>query len=752
MSGFLKPKKWDPDHARRTMEEEQQRHDEKAAKIKAEQEQAHSMKLALGLTEKEHFDDVDSLPSASDTSDEEDSETEFVCVYEERATCPMRQYELLQRRYLRAMQELHESGARERNNEGLLVKLKLMSKQQTAILKRSMHDQTEAKDQLITTMMSTMRQLKIESSVIETFENTHKDIAGSGGGHLSISSKADSSSTSSNSSTNNDKEEKDVLHVSLTKAEACNRSLEAENNALRRSLQDLGNEDPSSLVTLQEQVRETKNEMKELQSMLEIMKVERDEYEKLADTVATNGGGDDGGGAGGGGGGGVEGDGAAGGAESATEVEKQSKKKSRNRTNEQKLLKELKKMASKVKKLEAGKMALMNILKEAQNELAKRKSAPSSLSGETSDFREGADRGKERRGEEDVEKNSTAATTAAATTAAAAAAALVKKDKTIKKLKSQVKQLTNLLREVEAQRQQQSELSSSSVSSKDASADAATAAQAAATQAATQRINILESELQVTKETLAQHQHDQTTTTASFEVVKENYENKVAELCQSLAALKAEKVAMSKDQSEKKIMMDQLRRQTKEREHSLQKKISSLERKLETTKRSKSSLKDKLLVLNKQVVMLSTESKESKIQIQKMLSTIPIEIALVSEQLSKRMSKQLATFQGLADKYKREYRERKRLFNIVQELRGNIRVFCRVRPISSEESKNGNIEIINYPKDEENELILTKKDGRLSKFEFDQVFKAGSTNVDVFQGVQDLCMSVLDGFNVCIFA
>jgi len=740
MSGFLKPKKWDPDHARRTMEEEQQRHDEKAAKMKAEQEQAHSMKLALGLTEKEHFDDVDSLPSASDTSDEEESETEFDGVYEERATCPMRQYELLQRRYLRAMQELHESGARERNNEGLLVKLKLMSKQQTAILKRSMHDRAEAKDQLITTMMSTMRQLKIESSVIETFENTHKDIGASGGGHLSISSKADSSSTgtSKSNSTNNDKEEMDVLHVSLTKAEACNRSLEAENNALRQSLQDLGNEDPSSLVTLQEQVRETKNEMKELQSMLEIMKVERDEYEKLADTVVTNGDGDSGGGGGGGGGD----DGAGGGAESAsTEVEKQSKKKSSNRTNEQKLLKELKKMASKVKKLEAGKMALMNILKEAQNELAKRKSAPSSLSGETSDFREGI----EKRGEEDAEKNST-------TIAAAAAAALVKKEKSIKKLKSQVKQLTNLLREVEAQRQQQSELSSSSVSSKDASADAATAAQAAATQAATQRIDILESELQVTKETLAQHQRDQTTTTANVEVVKENYENKVAELCQSLAALNTEKVAMSKDQSEKIIMMDQLRRQTKEREHILQKKMSSLERKLETTKRSKSSLKDKLLVLKKQVVMLSTESKESKIQIQKMLSTIPNEIALVSEQLSKRMSKQLATFQGLADKYKREYRERKRLFNIVQELRGNIRVFCRVRPISSEESKNGNIEIINYPKDEENELILTKKDGRLSKFEFDQVFKPGSTNMDVFQGVQDLCMSVLDGFNVCIFA
>ena len=144
-------------------------------------------------------------------------------------------------------------------------------------------------------------------------------------------------------------------------------------------------------------------------------------------------------------------------------------------------------------------------------------------------------------------------------------------------------------------------------------------------------------------------------------------------------------------------------------------------------------------MLRKQVVVVSTESKESKLQIQQMLSTIPNDIAKVSEHLSIRITKQLAAFQGLADKYKREYRERERLFNIVQELRGNIRVFCRVRPISREESKNGNNEIISYPKDEENELIVTKKDGRLSKFEFDQVFKPGSTNTEVFHGVQDLC-------------
>ena len=35
--------------------------------------------------------------------------------------------------------------------------------------------------------------------------------------------------------------------------------------------------------------------------------------------------------------------------------------------------------------------------------------------------------------------------------------------------------------------------------------------------------------------------------------------------------------------------------------------------------------------------------------------------------------------------YRREFEERRRLFNLVQELRGNIRVFCRCRPPSERE-------------------------------------------------------------------
>ncbi len=32
-------------------------------------------------------------------------------------------------------------------------------------------------------------------------------------------------------------------------------------------------------------------------------------------------------------------------------------------------------------------------------------------------------------------------------------------------------------------------------------------------------------------------------------------------------------------------------------------------------------------------------------------------------------------------------KERRRLFNIIQELKGNIRVYCRVRPLSPEEER-----------------------------------------------------------------
>ena len=181
--------------------------------------------------------------------------------------------------------------------------------------------------------------------------------------------------------------------------------------------------------------------------------------------------------------------------------------------------------------------------------------------------------------------------------------------------------------------------------------------------------------------------------------------------------------------------------------------IETLRKTLLFKKNTHSTLKTTIVQLSQQQIVLSSQLKKMKVDTSDILNKqVPLLISKVSNHMNVRLTKQLKAFQGLADKYKREYHERKKLFNLVQELRGNIRVFCRIRPMNQNEKQKEKVQIITYPEQDENELYITKKDGRHSKYEFDVVFKPGSTNTDVFQGVSDLCMSVLDGYNVCIFA
>ena len=44
------------------------------------------------------------------------------------------------------------------------------------------------------------------------------------------------------------------------------------------------------------------------------------------------------------------------------------------------------------------------------------------------------------------------------------------------------------------------------------------------------------------------------------------------------------------------------------------------------------------------------------------------------------MRAQVTSMQGMAEKYRATQEENRRLYNEVQDLKGNIRVFCRVRP------------------------------------------------------------------------
>ncbi|KAG4399667.1 hypothetical protein AAZX31_08G270800 [Glycine max] len=94
--------------------------------------------------------------------------------------------------------------------------------------------------------------------------------------------------------------------------------------------------------------------------------------------------------------------------------------------------------------------------------------------------------------------------------------------------------------------------------------------------------------------------------------------------------------------------------------------------------------------------------------------------------------------------------EKRRLFNDLLTSKGNIRVFCRTRPLFEDEGPS----VIEFPDDYticvntgDESLSNAKKD-----FKFDRVYGPHVGQAELFSDVQPLVQSALDGYNVSIFA
>ncbi|XP_054752389.2 kinesin-like protein klp-3 [Lytechinus pictus] len=94
--------------------------------------------------------------------------------------------------------------------------------------------------------------------------------------------------------------------------------------------------------------------------------------------------------------------------------------------------------------------------------------------------------------------------------------------------------------------------------------------------------------------------------------------------------------------------------------------------------------------------------------------------------------------------YRKECLQRKLLYNKLQELRGNIRVFCRVRYDSRTEC------CLQFPS--EIEIEATNPAGKKMAHSFDHVFSPTSTQEQVFAQALPIITSCVDGYNVCIMA
>ncbi|NXA41631.1 KIFC3 protein, partial [Eudromia elegans] len=106
----------------------------------------------------------------------------------------------------------------------------------------------------------------------------------------------------------------------------------------------------------------------------------------------------------------------------------------------------------------------------------------------------------------------------------------------------------------------------------------------------------------------------------------------------------------------------------------------------------------------------------------------------------------------LLRKYRRELQLRKKCHNELVRLKGNIRVFGRVRPLTKEDGAAAEAgSAVTFDPDDDAVLHLSHK-GKQVSFELDKVFPPKATQEDVFREVQALVTSCIDGYNVCIFA
>eukprot|EP00040_Diaphanoeca_grandis_P008863 m.46673 g.46673 ORF g.46673 m.46673 type:complete len:949 (+) comp20303_c0_seq1:475-3321(+) len=121
-----------------------------------------------------------------------------------------------------------------------------------------------------------------------------------------------------------------------------------------------------------------------------------------------------------------------------------------------------------------------------------------------------------------------------------------------------------------------------------------------------------------------------------------------------------------------------------------------------------------------------------------------IEATKLARKLSENTKKQVHI---ITAKYRAECIHRKLLYNTVQELRGNIRVYLRCR---GDDSVPASERILQFPTDQE--VVAQSLRGDPIMMEFNRTYDTETTQEQIFKDTKPVVLSVLDGYNVCIVA
>uniref|UniRef100_A0A7M5X8X7 Kinesin motor domain-containing protein n=1 Tax=Clytia hemisphaerica TaxID=252671 RepID=A0A7M5X8X7_9CNID len=183
----------------------------------------------------------------------------------------------------------------------------------------------------------------------------------------------------------------------------------------------------------------------------------------------------------------------------------------------------------------------------------------------------------------------------------------------------------------------------------------------------------------------------------------------------------------------------------------LQKKLESEEKKNNKNKEGWDKAKEEIKDLNKEIDDLKSDLKKDKAELAKLSVAAKegLEAMEKVDELKKRDKDLTEENKNLAENFNSERILRKKYYNMVEDMKGKIRVYARARPLSRSELDRGNHSIISSP-DEYSLIIQTARGPK--DFQYDAVFTPDHNQEKVFEDTNNLIQSAVDGYNVCIFA
>ncbi|XP_074509920.1 kinesin-like protein KIFC3 [Sebastes fasciatus] len=164
------------------------------------------------------------------------------------------------------------------------------------------------------------------------------------------------------------------------------------------------------------------------------------------------------------------------------------------------------------------------------------------------------------------------------------------------------------------------------------------------------------------------------------------------------------------------------------------------------------SLQKRLTALPPTLRSMKTDYTSLRSQVRNFSDFYGAAISDAKKQITAALSEMSEANKDLLEKYRKEVALRRKYHEQLVELKGNIRVLCRVKPVLKEDQhEEGQSVVVTTDSNNESSLtVLNKGKGRI--FELDKVFHPQASQEEVFQEIEPLVTSCIDGYQVCIFA